>query len=102
MDGQWGQYVKELGVACTVEKCPRFFKTHEDMKKHKTADPYHHFCDKCDEDFDTRQELREHLVKNIHHSACPVCTKDFSDDSDRDSHLYQVSANSMELLSLLQ
>ncbi|KAK2753155.1 hypothetical protein FQN54_007981 [Arachnomyces sp. PD_36] len=77
-------------VACTFDDCSFYFKSVEQMKKHKSRSPEHEYCVKCDEDFQSEESHLIHKIKSTKHVTCPMCGEDFKSEGGRDMHIRQL------------
>ena len=86
-----------MSVKCTYDGCNQRFATEKGMRRHKTHDDEHDYCDKCDEDF---QSVDEHVMHKIfrpdmHNKACRVCGEEFKSNAGLKGHIEYVSGHDL-------
>ncbi|KAL4912361.1 hypothetical protein BDW62DRAFT_215076 [Aspergillus aurantiobrunneus] len=74
-------------IPCTFPNCKLFFRTVEEMRKHKATFPEHEYCHTCDLDCETEDQLLIHKIKSEKHTVCPVCGIEFGSEGGRDRHI---------------
>ncbi|KAF7596714.1 hypothetical protein BBP40_000142 [Aspergillus hancockii] len=76
-------------VRCTYPTCKLFFKSEEEMKKHKSSSEEHEYCTRCDEDCEDEERLLIHKIRSERHIICPICGIEFNSEGGRDAHIRQ-------------